>query len=422
MEKVFQKHRAPMLLVRPEDGVLLDANDAALRFYGYSREAMLKLHISDINMLSVDEIRQEMVYATREQRNYFLFRHRLASGEVRDVEVHSSPIDTGDEVQLLSIVYDITERRRTEMALARSEAFSQVMLSSIPLPVFYKDAEGRYLDCNTAFLQWTGLQREELLGKSVFELWHPELARLYDERDRALLEGEAKVQEYEGQLVGSDGRRRDVLFHKACVCDADDQRIGLVGVLLDITERKQAAEQARRLALQDELTQLPNRRQIRQRLHQALEKSNETGLFSALLFLDLDNFKPLNDGYGHEAGDRLLVEVANRLRAAVRLNDTVGRLGGDEFVVILDGLGAEENRAQQLALQLADKIRQRLAQIYQLGTISHQCTASIGVVLFCGLGRSADSLLHQADLAMYEAKAAGRNQVCCLQKPGGSGG
>lgn len=417
MEKVFQKHRAPMLLIRPEDGRLLDANDAALRFYGYSREAMLKLHISDINVLSPAEISQEMACATSEQRNYFLFRHRLASGELRDVEVHSSPIDTGDELQLLSIVYDISERRRAEVALARSEAFSRVMLSSIPLPVFYKDAEGRYLDCNEAFLQWTGMQREALLGKSVYELWEPELAERYAERDRDLLEGTAKVQEYEGVLIGAEGHKRDVLFHKACVCDTEGQRIGLVGVLLDITERKRAAEQARRQALHDELTQLPNRRQIRQRLHQTLEQSSESGLFCALLFLDLDNFKPLNDNHGHEAGDRLLVEVANRLKSSVRLNDTVGRLGGDEFVVVLDGLGSDENHAQQLALQLADKIRHRLGQEYVLGDVSHSCTASIGVVLFCGLGRSVDSLLHQADLAMYEAKAAGRNQVRCLQRP-----
>lgn len=411
MDQVFERHQSPMLLIDPESGQILNANLAALRFYGYEQPVMHKLRISDINTLSEEEIKAEMGLAAGENRNYFLFRHRLADGNVRDVEVHSSPVKTRMGNLLFSIIYDISERRLIEEALARSEAFSSTMLKSIPLPVFYKDRDGRYLDCNQTFLEWTGQQREELIGRTVFDLWEQELAEAYDLRDRELMEGEQQLQEYEGQLLDGDGKKRDVLFHKAKVHDHAGRLVGMVGVVLDITDRKRDEESIRQLAMHDELTQLPNRRLIRQRLEQVQESGQRNDLCSALLFLDLDNFKPLNDLHGHEAGDQLLVEVARRLKASVRQRDTVGRLGGDEFVVILDALGENHEQSAERVLRLAEKIRQRLSEPYQLDATLHSCTASIGAVLFCSYESSVDSLLHQADLAMYEAKSAGRNKV-----------
>lgn len=139
------------------------------------------------------------------------------------------------------------------------------------------------------------------------------------------------------------------------------------------------------------------------------------------MFLDLDNFKPLNDQHGHQAGDQLLVEVALRLRTSVRTSDTVARLGGDEFVVLLDDLGNDAEHAKAQALQLAGKLIERLSQPYELeGTegdspITHRCTASAGVALFAGLHSGAEALLDQADAAMYQAKQAGRNRAHCSE-------
>lgn len=415
MDKVFQRHQSPMLLIDPVSGQILNANQAALRFYGYQEARMRQLRISDINILSEAEVKVEMGRAASEHRNYFVFRHRLANGEIRDVEVHSSPVHTDDGDFLFSIIYDISERRRIEQALARSEAFSSSMLKAIPLPVFYKDCEGRYMDCNQSFLDWTGQQREKLIGRTVFELWDPELAQAYDARDRELMDGQQPIQEYEGKMIDSDGHERDVLFHKAQVHDHDGQLVGMVGVVLDITDRKRTEESIRQQALHDELTRLPNRRLIRQPLQQVQVASSQSGFYAALLFLDLDNFKPLNDSHGHEAGDQLLIEVAQRLKASVRQRDTVGRLGGDEFVVILDALGESREQSCARALRLAEKIRHVLGQPYHLGEIEHSCSASIGVVLFGSYEHSVDSLLHQADLAMYEAKSEGRNRVCLHQ-------
>ena len=188
----------------------------------------------------------------------------------------------------------------------------------------------------------------------------------------------------------------------------------------DIIERKQMEEQVRQLAFYDPLTHLPNRRLLNDRLSQTLLASKRSAFYGALMFMDLDNFKALNDKHGHSAGDLLLVEVASRLKACVREIDTVARFGGDEFVVLLDelALGQEESKAQ--AGVIAEKIRLALAETYVLSverestdavTLEHRCTASIGVTLFIHSEASQEDILMRADAAMYQAKEQGRNRV-----------
>ena len=188
----------------------------------------------------------------------------------------------------------------------------------------------------------------------------------------------------------------------------------------DIVERKQMEEQVRELAFYDPLTHLPNRRLLGDSLSQTLLASKRSAFYGALMFLDLDNFKSLNDQHGHSAGDLLLVEVARRLKSCVREIDTVARFGGDEFVVLLDELALGQQESMALTGVIAEKIRLALAEPYVLGlerdgagtiTLVHHCTASIGVTLFIGGELSQDDILMRADVAMYEAKAQGRNQV-----------
>jgi diguanylate cyclase (GGDEF)-like protein/PAS domain S-box-containing protein len=185
-------------------------------------------------------------------------------------------------------------------------------------------------------------------------------------------------------------------------------------------ERKHMEEKVRRLAFHDTLTGLPNRLLLNDRVEQAIAASKRNGRYAALLFLDLDNFKPLNDEYGHDAGDLLLKEVAHRLGKCVREVDTIARFGGDEFVVVLSELFADKAESTSQVLAIAEKIRFALALPYVLDiqadgksktTVSHHCTASIGAVLFSSLDSSAVDIVKSADLAMYQAKAAGRNRV-----------
>jgi len=192
------------------------------------------------------------------------------------------------------------------------------------------------------------------------------------------------------------------------------------GVLVDITERKRMEDQVRQLALYDALTQLPNRRLLNDRLSQTLAASKRSGCYGALMFLDLDNFKPLNDLYGHAVGDALLIEVADRLKSCVREMDTVARFGGDEFVVVLTELNTDQDQSMAQAGIVAEKIRSALSEPYRLTlrrdgkadtTVEHRCTVSIGVIIFVNHEGNPDDLIKWADGAMYQAKEAGRNVI-----------
>lgn len=164
-------------------------------------------------------------------------------------------------------------------------------------------------------------------------------------------------------------------------------------------------------AFHDGLTQLPNRRLLQNNLNMALATQRRQGTCGGLMFMDLDNFKPLNDTHGHDVGDRLLVEVAKRLTRQVRETDTVARFGGDEFVILLADLGADMPLAQAQAQKIAEKVLEALAQPYELGTVTHRCTASIGLVVFQGGVIKAEQLIKEADAAMYAVKQQGRNRV-----------
>ena len=202
--------------------------------------------------------------------------------------------------------------------------------------------------------------------------------------------------------------------------NTDGQFIGILGVSRNINERKQMEEQVKQLAFYDALTQLPNRRLLYDRFAQRIAMSRRNGLYGALMFLDLDNFKSLNDKHGHAAGDLLLIEAAHRLKNCVRESDTVARFGGDEFVVLINELAPYRTESVTQAMLIAEKIRVSLAKIYQLTiqredeedmVIEHRCTASIGVALFVNDDASPEDILKWADKTMYQAKAEGRNQI-----------
>jgi diguanylate cyclase (GGDEF)-like protein len=184
-----------------------------------------------------------------------------------------------------------------------------------------------------------------------------------------------------------------------------------IGLVRDITQRKQDEEEIRRLAFYDPLTSLPNRRLLMDRVKQALVTSARTGQHGALMFLDLDHFKQLNDTLGHDVGDLLLQQVAQRMRACVREGDSVARLGGDEFVVLLESLSMQPQEAAAQAEAIAGKVMAALGQPYTLREHTHSSTPSLGIVIFLEDNESIEELLKKADVAMYQAKAAGRNTV-----------
>ena len=270
-----------------------------------------------------------------------------------------------------------------------------------------------------------GFRADEVVGRHVFEMFTEEGVAVV----KAMIARRAQ-EEASGTPVGflnfqvqhrcKDGR---LIWGEAMSKtdrNAQGEIIGYHGITREITERKRLEEQVRQLAFHDTLTRLANRRLMLEHLDQAMSASKRSHHHGALLFLDLDNFKSLNDTHGHSVGDLLLIEVAERLKACVREADTVARFGGDEFVVLLCELDTQPAEASEQAIAVAEKIRIRLSDLYVLqaapsgpatGTIEHQCTASIGVAIFRGRDESQSSVIDRADAAMYQAKKDGRNRI-----------
>ncbi|MDX8398661.1 MAG: bacteriohemerythrin [Gallionellaceae bacterium] len=290
--QMFERHSAVMLLLEPQSGIVVDANPAASDFYGYPLPVLCGMELRNINTESPEEVVRKRAKAMALEQNYFVFDHRLANGDIRTVEVYSSPVDYMNKPLLFSIIHDITERKAAE-----------------------------------------------------------------------------------------------ALIHK--------------------------------LAFYDALTQLPNRRLLNDRLDQMIASCKRSGHFGALMFLDLDNFKPLNDAYGHKVGDLLLIEVARRINHCIRATDTAARFGGDEFVVMLSDLQVDQSKLTEQLSCIAEKIRASLAEPYllkasedgeALNTLEHHCTSSIGAVVF-NQNYSREDVIKFADMAMYQAKELGRDRV-----------
>lgn len=267
-----------------------------------------------------------------------------------------------------------------------------------------------------------GFQSDEVVGRPVFEqLTHEASAQFRKVLDscvpNSLPNGRTGSHKLEMQYLCKDGSRiwGEVLFKS----EHNDQGeiVGYHGITRNVTERKSLEDQVRQLAFHDTLTNLPNRRLLLEHLDQAMSENKRSHHYGGLIYLDLDNFKSLNDMHGHDMGDLLLIEVASRLKGCVREADTVARIGGDEFVVLLHTLDTQWAQARDQAIGVAEKIRARLAERYLLRpvpvapAIEHECTASIGVALFRGHDETLDSLMKRADQAMYQAKEDGRNRV-----------
>ena len=407
--QVFERNNAAMLLIDPQTGAIIDANSAACDFYGWSRDELCRMNISSINQLPPDEVEIERQLAARELRNYFVFPHRLSDGSVRTVEVHTTPIEVDGRQILISIIHDISGRTAAEARVQQLLHEQTVMLDNT-IVGFVRVHDRTMTWTNQAFESMLGYGPGELSGQSTRKLYADE-ATYIDFGERAypsiLVEGyfrgEVQFRRADGQLIWCNA--------SGGLLDAETGET--LWIFLDITDHKRAEDEIRQLAYFDPLTQLPNRRLLIDRLNQALISSQRRGEYGALMMLDMDHFKGLNDTLGHDVGDSLLKEVSLRLSASVRQEDTVARLGGDEYVVLLEGLGPEESSSVNWAMQVAEKIRLALSTPYLLAgqETEYHTTSSIGLTLFLGRDESVEVLLKHADLALYQAKDAGRNTV-----------
>jgi diguanylate cyclase (GGDEF)-like protein/PAS domain S-box-containing protein len=534
---LFEGNGSTMLLIDPLGGEITAANAAAARYYGYPISRLVGMNIARINTLPAHEVAEERMRALNEERNYFNFPHRLASGEVRDTEVYSTPVVVAGRPLLLSIVHDITARKRAEQALLKSEAFSHATIDAVSehlcvldergqiLAVnqawrdFYDrnrgpsgrvvhaycvasnyltvcdlaaaaevdearqaacgirqvisgeretfeleypchgpteqrwfllrvtrfggysghvvvahqditsfiqnetrlklaasvfaharegititDADGLIVEVNQTFTDVTGYSREEVLGRNPSLL---KSGRQKPEFYAAMWHELLTNGHWTGEIWNrrKNGEIYPALLTISAVKNVGDKTQSYVALFTDITAIKEHARQLEHIAHYDTLTNLPNRVLLADRLEQGMAQTQRRGQLLAVAYLDLDGFKAVNDKYGHEVGDELLLAVATRMKSALREGDTLARIGGDEFVAVL--LDLDTTRDCEPVLK---RLLLAAAEPVTIGGIPLQVSASIGVTMYPQDAADAGQLMRHADQAMYQAKQKGRNR------------
>jgi len=525
---LFKKNQAAMLMIDPETAAIVDANLGACVFYGYPYEKMLKLKITDINTLTAEEVKTEMQRALTEQHSHFYHQHRLANGQIRDVEVYSGPLFVRGQQLLFSIIHDITERKEAEEALRQSEEKYRTILESIEEGYYETDLAGNFTFFNDSMCRALGYSKEELMGMNNRQYTDQENAkRLFQAFSKAYRTGEpGSVCDHEiirkngtqryveasfslkrdssGHPIGFRGIVRDITerkqferilqqeretffsilqkepygallintdetflyvnpeftaitgytikdvptgrewFRKAypdpeyrhkiiavwkediiprkgvdrvwsVVCKngevkeiefkltfLDDGRV--IVMLSDVTERKRTEEELAYKATHDLLTGLPNRMLFKDRFSVAMAQAQRFQKKLAVIFLDLDRFKEVNDTLGHDAGDGLLCAAGNRLIDLVRKTDTVARMGGDEFLLLLPNIERVED-----VIAIAQKVLEGFRQPFIVGGHEVSISTSIGIAIYPDDGTDVDTLVSRADKAMYHAKQSGHD-------------
>lgn len=338
-------------------------------------------------------------------------------GQVIWVDVSGSILNKESGESLWGFV-DVTERRIHERTILQSEQRMELALDGADLGLWDLDILSGRVANNPRLFSMAGYAVNELdlNASTIRSLIHPDDQLPFQSTFNATLNGEVPNLDVECRLRHKDGHWLWVRCRgKVVERDEQGRAIRMAGTNADIGRRKANEEKIQELAFFDPLTHLPNRRLLLDRLGLALPSSGRHNTCGAILFLDLDNFKILNDTKGHEFGDILLVEVARRLLACVRAEDTVSRLGGDEFVITLENLNQEEPLATAEAEAIAAKILGSISAVYTFPEFKHHCTCSIGIALFKGSELSAGEIIKRADIAMYQAKVAGRNSIQFFQ-------
>ncbi len=393
-----------------EDGVFVRINDTELQWLGYRRgEVIGKMRFPDVLTPASQRTFQQNFpgFKARGYVHDLEFEMVRKDGTVFAALLNATAVREGDGHYLMSrsTVFDITARKEMERALRESEERFRNTLEYAPIGVAVASLGGQFLQVNRALcdiLGYTGKEMEQLYFQDIT---HPDDLALELACVKRLLAGEVNSCQIEKRYVRKDGQAVWTQVTQSVLRDAGGEPLSLIAQVEDITERRRAQEQIRQLAYYDTLTGLPNRRLLLDRLRHDLDQARRFQRSLAIMFLDLDRFKQINDTLGHDVGDELLKVVAARLGACIRSGDTVSRQGGDEFVIVL----AEIAHAQDAA-RVAEKTIQSLAEPIVVRGNELRITASIGIAVYPDNGTDdMQELMKKADQAMYAAKEAGRN-------------
>ena len=464
-DQFFLRHSATMMLIDPDTGSILDANNAAADFYGFDRDTLRRMSIQNINQLTAEQVEAERQLAKAEHRNFFIFRHKLADGSVRSVEVHSTPVDYNGRKALLSVVHDISDDRQREQELwhyknrleemvdsksaelssaynARNQwmlglvgtlGLSLVVVSFLLLErhtahkrlrsseqrlreIIFGTNVGTW-ECNVQTGEVVYNERwAEILGYSLAELqpvsrqtWyrltHPDDVEKSEQKLAEVFSGAREAYDNEIRMRHKEGRWVWVLDRGRVVeWTKDGKPLRMSGTHSDITRLKKTEEAVRRLAMTDHLTGLSNRAHFSQSLAENVAIADRDNRKFALMMLDLDTFKPVNDSHGHPVGDALLQAVASTIKRCTREGDVVTRIGGDEFAVIIGDYAEEKD-----VLACATRIYREVSRPMEIKGKDINISISIGVSFYPDDADDAKTLITHADQAMYEAKKSGAN-------------
>jgi diguanylate cyclase (GGDEF)-like protein/PAS domain S-box-containing protein len=403
---LFDSNPHPMWVYNEESLGFLAVNDAAVDRYGYSRDEFLAMTIKDIRPREdVPALLENVSRTISPLDRAGTWRHLTKDGTVFDVEITSHALLFAGTPSRLVMANDVTERKRAEEGLRGAEERFHSAFENAPIGMSLVDLDGRFIQVNRAFSDITGYEGAELLGKSSQSITHPEDLESDLQHLRRMAAGEIDHYQIETRFLHSAGHPVWTRVSRSLVRGNEGEPLHLVSQVEDITQRKQSDLMLTHMALHDSLTGLPNRTLALDRLSLALARTERHPFSVAVLFLDLDRFKVINDSLGHNLGDQLLVAVAARLREAVRPSDTVARIGGDEFVVVCEDITGVEDAAR-----IAERIAHALTRPFDLEDDEVLLATSVGIALSSGPGDTPETLLRDADAAMYRAKESGRNR------------
>lgn len=365
----------------------------------------LPSNIFTLNGLQLGSVVEMLLLALAMADRFNTIRKEKEAAQKEALKAQQSLVEN---LQLSERALDERVKERSE-ALKESESRYRTLVERSPEPIaVYRDGIVLYVN-PAAVINIGAKSAREIVGTSVLDWVHPDFHAQVQKRAHEFDESGITTTVYEEKFIKLDGSIIDVEVQSTEILF--DGKLATQVALRDITGRKAASEEIMNLAFYDALTGLPNRRLLLDRLKHALATSARSGREGALLFIDIDNFKTLNDTLGHDIGDILLQQVAQRLKTCINEGDTVARMGGDEFVVMLEDLSDQVIGAASKTEMVAEKILATLNQPYMLETHTYKSTPSIGVSLFNGYELEVDELLKQADIAMYQAKKAGRNTI-----------
>ncbi len=407
---------ANAIVITDFEGTIVWANHAFTAMTGYSKEEALGNNLRLLKSGEQPESYYAELWSTISSGKVWQGEivNRRKDGTTYTEEMTITPVsrDVGNPADryFIAIKQDITERKRAEEELYRAHQMLQTILNTIPQRVFWKDRNCTYVGCNRAFATDAGLNNPaEIIGKSDFDLVWSETAEVYRTDDKLVMEqGSAKLG-YEEMQDRADRGRVWLRTSKLPLWDREGKVIGVIGTYEDITARKLAEERVQYLAYYDALTGLPNRTLLQDRLAKALAGARRRKDKVAILFLDLDRFKDINDSLGHSVADLLLQEVAERLKTWAREQDTVARVGGDEFLIVLTGLKDVADAAVA-----TERIVNLMTAEFVVQGHSLSIGCSVGISIFPEHGADGETLIKNADAAMYSAKDNGRNNFRCF--------